>query len=326
MRVCLITASTMSLTVLLLAATTPAFAQSEVGASSNASQPQSQAAAENPHEWHFTFGGGFTHRFDSDVDSGGDVSVNTFSAGLDAATQLNADVGLDLRFNYGIADYSFGGSTGFGGLNPWSDIHTITFGAIITMNIDNRWTVFGGPIFQFARETGADWGDSFTGGALLGATYKARDNLLIGGGIAITSQIEDNARFFPILVFEWGFADHWRISSRGPSGGRTSLEFTGLELICDPCPQWEFALGGGSSYSRFRLDNDGVAPNGVGQDDSTPFWLRASWHPTGDISVDALAGYLFGGGLSLDNSHGHGVASSDYDGTLFVGLFGSIRF
>lgn len=277
-------------------------------------------------EIHFTFGGGFTHRFETDIDSGGEFSVDTLSAGLDVAAQLSRETSLTVRTNIGVAAYDFGGIPA--AIEPWDDVHTLAFGAVLAHEMNDEWSVFGGPVFQFSRESGADWGDAFTAGGVGGLTWRANDDLLIGAGAGIMSQIEDDVRIFPIIIVEWQLTQKWRVSSRGPSGGRTSVEFAGIELIWQASDAWEFALGGGSSFSRFRLDDDGdgLAPDGVGQDEYMPVWLRASWHPSARCSIDAIAGFAFGGELSLDDESGDGIASTDYDQAPFIGLFGSIRF
>lgn len=277
------------------------------------------------HEFRFTFGGGYTSSFKSDLDTGGDLSVDRLTGGLNVATDVSSDLALDFRLNFGVASYDFNGDPtvvdSFGALDPWHDIYNVGFGFAANWAINDSWSVFGGPIFQFNAESGADWGDAFNFGGLGGVTYRVNDKLLIGGGLTITSQIEDDVRVFPLIIIQWNFANNWRISNAGPSGGRSSIELTGVELIWSPFKKWEFALGAGSSYSRFRLED-----GNVGQDESTPMWLRASWRPNSTVSVEALAGVAFGGEVSLDDSNGDGITHSDYDAPLFVGLFGSVKF
>lgn len=282
-------------------------------------------------EFRFVFGGGYTSSFKSDLDTGGEISVDRLTGGLNVATDLGSDLTLDCRLNFGVASYDFSGDSGigggFGGLDPWDDINNVGFGFAIAWDVNDDWTVFAGPVFQFTGESGADWGDSFNFGAIAGVTYRVHDKLVVGGGLSVTSQIEDSIRVFPLIIIQWQFADNWRISNVGPSGGRSSIELTGIELVWTPFEKWEFGLGAGSSYSRFRLEDDNdVAPDGVGQDESTPVWLRASWRPNSTFNIEALAGLAFGGEVSLDDSNGDGLAKSDYDAPLFVGLFGSIRF
>jgi hypothetical protein len=306
----------------------PAGAQVQSEIAADARFPEGQAGTSGEDfEFKFTFGGAYTHRFETDIDSGGEFANDTLSFGLTVDRRLSEDVGLVMQVNYVLSSYDFNSATGFGIFEPWDDVSTFNFGAAFSFDITRKFSVFTGPVFQFAGESGAGWGDSFTGGAIAGMTYRFNDNLLLGGGVGIVSQIEDDLRVFPIIIAEWQLADHWRISSRGPAAGRASLEFTGVELVWNPSAAWEFALGGGSAFSRFRLDDDaGLAPNGVGQDESTPIWLRASWRPNSTFAIDAVGGFTFGGELSLDNSEGDGLAGSEYETQPFVGVLASVRF
>lgn len=276
----------------------------------------------------FTFGGGYTYRFSTDIDSGGDFTQDALSFGLNIERMLNRDASLIFRVDYGFSSYDFSGGVGagFGQLDPWSDINTLTFGGALSYDLNDQITVFGGPLFQFSQETGADWGEGFTGGGTVGMTYHFNPRLHVGGGVGIVSQIEDDVRFFPIIIVEWIINDQWRISSRGPTGGRVSIEFTGVELIWAPSNSFEFGLGGGSSFSRFRLDDEGANADGVGQDESTPLWLRATWRANDTFNISAVGGVAFGGELSLDDSSGSGVARSDYDIAPIVGVFASVKF
>jgi hypothetical protein len=305
----------------------PTHGQTGTGVDALAPLPQEQAVkTDEDFEFKFTFGGAYTHRFDTDIDSGGDFSNDTLSFGLTVDRQLSDEVSLKFQTNYVVSSYDFTGTTGLAAFDPWDDIHTFNFGAALSFNPNDELGVFAGPVFQFSRESGADWTDGFTGGGIMGMTYQVSDRLVLGGGIGIVSQIEDDVRVFPIIIIEWQLADQWRISSRGPTAGRASLEFTGVELIWSPAERWEFALGGGSSFSRFRLDDSGFAPDGVGEDESIPLWLRASWKASNTFSIDAVGGFAFGGELTLDDSNGDGIARSDYDTSPFVGVLASIRF
>ena len=47
-------------------------------------------------------------------------------------------------------------SSTFGGPDPWDDVHQISLGGIFTYQPANEWSIFGGPVFQFAAEESAD--------------------------------------------------------------------------------------------------------------------------------------------------------------------------
>src|SRR6185503_11525048 len=119
--------------------------------------------------------------------------------------------------------------------------------------------------------------------------------------LIVVSQLEDDPRIWPILILQWKISDTLRVANRTASSvsGRP-----GVELIYAPLPQWEFAVGGASQFSRFRLDDEGIAPNGVGQDESMPLWVRASYNAGQRVRIDAFVGMSIGGELRLEDSDG----------------------
>ncbi len=94
----------------------------------------------------------------------------------------------------------------------------------------------------------------------------------------------------------------------------------GLELSYTINDRWY--LGGGGVYRsfRFRLDDEGVAPNGIGENEGIVSFLRL--HRTGDKGLDLniYIGATVDGRLELKDSEGHKLASGDYDTAPFVAV------
>jgi len=272
--------------------------------------------------------GGAVHQFETGVDGNKDMSVFHLSAGLDARARLNEDLGLGFRLNYGFDSYDFDGNF-FGSTlttdsdDPWSDIHTVEFAMVVNYSLTDDLGVFGGPVIKVAGESGADWDDSLTGGGVFGASYRLNSDLRLGGGLGVVSQIEDDVRVFPIIIVEWAFADDWRISSNSFEMANYA---NGIELVYDATEKWQFALGGGFRHARFRLDDEGIAPDGVGQEESLPIWFRTSWAATSSIRVGGVIGLVTNGELRVENNDGDNIESVDYDSTWMMGIFGRITF
>ena len=218
--------------------------------------PSRQAAA----ELHFSVTTGLEHQLKSDLDGAGELDVTRLRFGLGATFAPQADFDVALQFNYAFDNYSFSGSTSLGGPDPWDDVHTIGLNATVSYKATNQWTVFGGPVFQFSHESDGDIGDGFTGGGFVGASYVCSRELVLGGGLGVLSQIEDDARVFPVLVVHWQILDHLRLTSQTAGSGSG---VAGLELVYDWGNDWELAFGGSYTFRRFRLDDEGVAPSGV---------------------------------------------------------------
>ena len=293
-------------------------------------QTSAEAAAEPvpeeaPADFKFTIGGGGIYQFETTVDDGGDLSVTRLSGVADADTKLSKNWEMSVRLTYTLDAYDFSDAVGIGaGLSePWDDIHTAAAGVLLSYSMSQQWTLFGGPVIQSSRESGADFDDGITAGGIFGATYIASRELVVGGGLIITGQIEDDIRISPLLIFNWGLTDNLRVSSRTTGN---ILTRTGAELVFSNNDQWEFAFGMASYFSRFRLDNDGPAPDGVGEEESLPLWLRATFSPSSTFRVEAIGGLALDGHLRLENEDGDLITDQDYDTSPFVGLFVNVNF
>jgi hypothetical protein len=286
-------------------------------------EPSSEPiAAQDADDFHFAFTGGYQLGFSSNIDDGGDFSVSRFDAGLALGRDFSPDFSASLRLSYRLDDYDFSSDAlGLGAGDPWNDVDTVGAAAILNYAINERWRVFGGPIAQFSLESGADWSDSFTVGGVVAATYSFSKNLTVGGGVGVISQIEDDPRVFPILILNWNITKNLRLANQ--AGGANDA--SGIELAYT-LSKWEFAIGGAYQFSRFRLDDHGPAPDGVGQNTNVSLWTRVSYTFCKNVSADLLAGLNAAGELRLEDEDGHRIASSDYDPAPFIGFNLKLQF
>ena len=294
--------------------TCPSKAQQETDA-----QPASESNTDLSFDIHF----GFEHTFDADLEQGGDVNIFRISAGVTGKTSLTQEMDLALSLDFGVDLYNFDGTTGFGGVDPWEDIHTFGFAAILSLEMTNDWTIFGGPVFQFAREDNADLDESFIGGGLIGATYQFDSDLTLGGGFGIVTQIEDDARFFPVFVVNWQIRDDLVLTSN-TSGGATGK--SGIEFVFDLGNGWEAGFGGYYEFNRFRLDDEGVAPNGVGEEVRLPIQARFSGKLGDYVDIDFYAGITLSTEVELADTNGLVLGTDDVDPSGILGVNVSLRF
>jgi hypothetical protein len=180
-----------------------------------------------------------------------------------------------------------------------------------------NWSFHFIPSVQFARESGADWGDSLAYGAVAMANYRFNPRLALGIG-AGAFRDRDKTRGFPFITIFWQITDHLRLSNplrSGPAGA------AGLELSYAPNRQLEFALGGAWRSFRFRLDDQNKnAPNGIGQANIIPLWGRMSLNLSPRFGLDLYAGGAFGGTLRLEDEDGTLIAEVDHDPAPFAAL------
>jgi hypothetical protein len=184
--------------------------------------------------------------------------------------------------------------------------------------LSDQWGVFGGGVFMFSPETGADWGDSFTGGGLVGVDFRHSKTLFVSLGVAVVSQIEDDARVTPSVILNWLPHERWavRVGAVPASGGAAAA----AEVAYRVAMPLEIGLGLLSNQRRFRLDDSGPVPDGVGEDNNLVLRLRLGWDFTPQISLVFLGGVALGGEVQLDDRNGNRINKQDYDPAPYIGL------
>lgn len=268
--------------------------------------------------------GGVTHQFETDVDDGGSFSATRASTGVSAFYIVNEKVSVTTGIEYELNAFDFSGTSSLGGGDPWDNIHSVRARALFKYKVDDQWTVYGGPMLGFSAESGADIDDAVTGGGVLGGSYRVNDELTVGAGVGVFSQIEDSAAIFPIIRFDWKFAPQWTLRSGrfdlGSQGG------AGVELAYDATETIQIAAGAQYQTRRFRLDDTGAAPGGVGEETIVPVYARLSYNPNPGLSLSVFGGVIFGGEVRIENSSGSNIADKDFDPAPVLGARAVFRF
>ena len=263
---------------------------------------------------------GYIYDFETSVDGGGDVSKNFFHISGGIPLYKNDDLFIALTGSYQLDSYNFsGGDAGsFVGLNPWDDIHNGSIGAFINWKFSDKWELFALPSVRTSGESGADFNDTITAGALLGASYKYSDTLTIGPGVGYIGQLEDNASIFPILIIDWKFHDNFSLTT-GPVVG-ASLG-PGLAIKWQIKDDLRFTFGVRSERHRFRLDNSiAGGEQAIGEDSSIPIFGILTWQANENIQTSLTAGIGFANELLLDDSSGSRIRKTDSDPAPFIGV------
>ncbi len=255
----------------------------------------------------FSISAGYQFLFRTDLDISGSYSVDRVGLELGVKKKINQDWGVEGNLRYLFNDYDFNAAVGLGG-DPWSDIHTLQMDVRLEWWATNELVVIFGPFLMWSRESGASWDDALTGGAFAGVMYISSKELAWGAGVGISSQLEDSVLVYPLLFLDWKFSRNMKLTSvAGPVG----LAFTGIEWVWEFADHFEFGVGARYEFRRFRLDDSGFAPGGVGEDTSIPFWGRMSYRFNDNFAVDLYAGVVAGGAFKVDDFNGRRLADDD---------------
>jgi outer membrane receptor protein involved in Fe transport len=268
-------------------------------------------------EWRWRAQAAVAHEFDTDLDTGGSVSQDRYFVSGGGSTAVGAKWRLGVNLGYGADRYDFSGATGLAGLRPWGTLREFRISTPVRYLASPDWSFFGIPSLRFDTESGVSLGEGVNGGLLAGASYRVSDSLRIGPGFGLFSEIEDDASLFPILLVDWAITDSLSLET---GGGFAASRGPGLQLNWQHSPQWRFSVGGRYEKSRYRLDDEGPAPDGVAEVRSVPLYLQAQYNLSEAASLGFIGGAEVGGELKLEDSRGSSLNSSDIDPAPFLGI------
>ncbi|MEM9578926.1 MAG: hypothetical protein AAF999_18190 [Pseudomonadota bacterium] len=278
------------------------------------------ADAQDRPGWSTQVDGLATYQGETDLDDGSDFSANrTFLRGT---SQYSFGDGSSVGFSasLGAFDYDFGGAAEA----PWDNIRDLRLSIPMRLRASENTTIFVSPQVRWDYESGADASDGDTYGVFAGVAWEISDSLTIGPALGAYSQLEDSgADVFPALLINWDINERWNLntgSGLGATGG------PGLTLGYTINDSIKLTLSARVESVQFRLDDNGVAPDGVGEDESTPVVLSLQYEPNPGVSVSAFAGAEFDGRLRLDDSDGNRISSQSYDTAPLAGIAVRLRF
>lgn len=259
----------------------------------------------------------FENSFDTDMDDGGEFSFYRFgieaSVGKDITDKTNISFGIDYSYN----SFDFSGNSGFTGLDPWKDINRMGLDARIRYSLNPKWTFIASPDITFSGESGAEFDDSLKYSGLAGFTYQVNKDLLIGTGVIATTRIEDDFIAFPGAILNWRVNERVILSTiitdvRTEIGPRVSLNYYITRNLYS-------SLNTGYDFRRFRLDDDGVAPDGVGDIKLLPVWITFGYRVLDNTKMEFYTGTSFFGEMELEDSDGDRIEKEDFDSLFFIG-------
>jgi hypothetical protein len=272
----------------------------------------------------FAFRTGYDHMFRTDVNSGGNVSRDSFQASIGGRFALADKVHFTPRFIYELNAFNISNEAGRDSGFAWGNINQYSLVGIADWAITENWALLGGPMFRLAGEGSGAFDNGFTGGGLLGFNYKMGEDLSVGFGIGVVSQLEDDPAIIPIPMVRWHLAEPLTLKvGIDQLGGRTGL---GPELIWHLTKELDFGIGAQYQRRRYRLDDHGGNRKGIGEDSGAPFFARLGWKPMEAAVIEAFVGVVAAGELKTQDKNGNNTVDKGFDATPTLGLRGEYRF
>lgn len=263
------------------------------------------------------------YQFESDFDHGGSYSVQRYAFNFDTSTPVTSTLRAGISLGYEFESYDFSGATAFAGADPWSDIHRFSAGLPVSYRMTDSWSFFVSPQVEWYGESGVDnWDDAFGYGAVFAVSYRVSPAFTLGAGAGVFRRTEET-KGFPYIAVDWKITEDLRLSNpfrTSPSGP------AGLELSWRISDRWEIAAGGAYRSFRFRLDDSGVAPDGVGEQESTVGYARLTYRMGRDLKLDLYGGAAFNGKMRITDRNGNELGSDDFETAPMAALSLTLNF
>lgn len=265
---------------------------------------------------------GFASQVDAELDNGSSFTSTDAYVEIGMDRVVNPNLILGASFGFGQKSYDFDSDTGLSAGEPWSDIQRLEVGFSATW-IRDRWVYLAMPSVSSYAEDGASFSDSVTAGLITGAMYQFNERLSLGLGFGVSGQVEDDAEFFPFPLIRWQITDRLRLENA------TTFAATlgpGAGLYYDLNDRWTAGILARDSLFRFRLDEEGTTPNGVGEESHTAVYAHVDYAISDDALVSLFGGYQFNGELRLEDENGNKLADEEYDNPFILGIYSRISF
>lgn len=274
----------------------------------------SQADAQAPEGWIFSFAAVYLDQDSADVSGGGSFSADRAYTRIGGFNRNPDGVSFGVSATLGQSDYTFTGVTA-----PWGrvDERSFTVTAAGRTASGARW--FVAPSVRSRYAQGASANDGRSAGLFAGISWELGENLVIGPAFGAFEGLgADKYDAFPALLLDWQISDRWSLST-GPTLGAS--QGPGLSLRYDVTDDWGLGLSARQETSRFAL-----AGGGVGQDKSVPVVLSLSYDPNPGMSFVLFAGAEVDGSLEVENAAGATTSKQSYGTAPLVGLAFSLSF
>ncbi|WP_170428771.1 hypothetical protein [Ruegeria arenilitoris] len=270
--------------------------------------------------WVYQIDGLAAYQGNTDLSGGGEFSANRAFLRATALNNLGGGTSVGLSASVGRFDYDFSQADN----QPWRDIRDIRVSVPVRFRVGNTASVFVSPQVRWDYQSGASASDGRTYGVFAGIAWQVSESLTIGPAFGAFSQLEDDSTdFFPALLVDWDINDRWNLNT---GSGVGATQGPGLTLSYALSETMTLGLSARSERIRFRLDGDGLAPNGVGEDKSVPVVLSFGYNPNPGVSLNVFAGAEFDGRLTLDDANGAELSRQSYETAPLVGVAFRARF
>lgn len=244
-----------------------------------------------------------SHEFDANL---GDATLAVTRGGIlfKTGSQLNQQLIVGASLDAEYANYDFGDLFS----TAPADFLAIDVRPSASFYFSENLGVYGGAILGFGGEPSADIGDSLIYGAFGGFNYQIAKDLWVGAGLGVSTQLEDDVLYVPLVTIDWKINDQLSLEANGLSGK--------LTYAIDK--QWSIFAEGSYQLRRYRLDDDSIVSDGVLADDYIPVGIGVSYAPSDHVTISLVGGAVVWREIEFIDDDENEIASEDAEITPYV--------
>lgn len=229
----------------------------------------------------------------------------------------------------GVSFYQFQGDPQLiaNGRIPWDQVRTYALGAQGRYKFDDHWAAVAEVNIASAGARGAPFGETISGGATFGATYRFSKQLTVGLVLTMQTRLARGLFVLPLPAVEWVLPfdeGRWRLvaGSLRAGPGRAA----GLGIAYAPIQQLSVTLGAVfvGLGREFRLPADIPAPAEVGRDGALPLLLGIDFRPVRHLHLTLWGGVSVFRAITVFSGDGAIVNDRDVAPAPLIG--GTIAF
>lgn len=257
--------------------------------------------------------------FGADGKQSGDLGLGRVEAGIAYNTTIADDLRLRVAFGTEQSWYDFDNVTTIapGTDDPWDHLQAHRLGGALFGRINDRWSWFGGAEVRAAFESGADLGDSLEVRGTGGAVWTVDERLKLTFGVAVGTQIEDDALVIPVLGIDWRIDERTRLATRD----------LGLILSHEFVPHWSAGVFGAFEYRDWRLDDSrATVPGGVAREKRAVFGVEVRHRPSNGFEFAIEGGVVAWQKMKALDDDGRKVGEQEFNPAPYLGVSAIVRF
>jgi hypothetical protein len=269
--------------------------------------------------WSIGFRANGNIAFDTNFDGQpGSVAIYRLDSGASVGYAISPRLRVGVDFSNTQSWYDFDQATGIipGTADPFDQTSTYSLTPSVGFGVDENWSIRVAGLFDWSQEGSGPDSDGFTAGGLGVVRYRFSPELALSGGILVSSRLEEDTLFVPLIGVEWQITEVLRFETRG----------LGTEFSAKLNDRFTAFIDGSYSSRDFRLDEDNTLPEGLFRDRRALVGAGVRWTPAPFIEVSFRGGAVVWSEFRIDDRNGNELRTVDLDPTGYIGLNAELRF